>query len=181
MPINIPRNLLRRFPVLHGLTHTATCCRRIRVPWADAHGYLLSPPSRLSGRLAHAAFLQMSYGLALEFGLPGFTAAAFAALLPYATFPDGSPRALARGNIPNRKARSPLQRCGSGESCEAAPSCSPGRQPGVVGIPRQPSRECGGIESSRIVHLRPALFITVCIFSMLPVVSSDSTRSHHPL
>ena len=41
-----------------------------RVPWADAHGYVLSPRSRLSGSLAHAAFLRMSYGLALEFGLP---------------------------------------------------------------------------------------------------------------
>ena len=58
---------------------------------ADAHGYLLSPHSRLSRKLAQAAFLQMSNGLALEFGMPVFAAAAFAAQLPYVTFPDGSP------------------------------------------------------------------------------------------
>ena len=49
-----------------------------------------------------------------------FGAAAFAAQLPYVTFSDGSPRAFARGIIPNRKARFALQRCGLGESCEAA-------------------------------------------------------------
>ena len=39
---------------VHGLTPTATCCRRLRgstlalcCPWAYAHGYLLPPPSRL--------------------------------------------------------------------------------------------------------------------------------------
>ena len=64
---------------------------------ADAHGCVLSPRSRLLRKLAHAAFLQMSNGFALEFGLPVFADAAFAALLPYVTFPDGFPRALARG------------------------------------------------------------------------------------
>ena len=54
-----------------------------------------------------AAFLQMSNGLALEFGLPVFAAAAFAALLPYVTFPDGSPRALARGILKLEKHVSP--------------------------------------------------------------------------
>ena len=73
------------------------------------------------------------------------------------------------------------QSCGLRESCEAAAQDGPGRQPGVVSIPRQPSRECGGIESSRIVHRRPALSITVCIVSILPVLPSDSARSHHPL
>ena len=73
-----------------------------RFPWArsglmpgprpaDTHGNLLSPRSRLSRKLAHAAFLQMSNVLALEFGLPVIAAAAFAAQLPYATLPDGSP------------------------------------------------------------------------------------------
>ena len=42
-------------------------------------GQVLSPRSRLSGKLAHAEFLQMSNGLALEVGLPVFAAAAFAA------------------------------------------------------------------------------------------------------
>ena len=37
----------------------------------------------------------------------------------------------------------PQQRSESGESCEAAASGSPGRQPGVVWVLRQPSRECG--------------------------------------
>ena len=54
----------------------------------------MPPHSRLSRKLAYGAFLQMSNGLALEFGLAVFAAAAFAALLPYVTFPDGSPRAL---------------------------------------------------------------------------------------
>ena len=91
-----------------------------RVPWADAHGYLLSPHSRLSRRLAHAAYLQMSNGFALGFGLPGFGAAAFAALLPYVTFSDGSPRALARGIFQIEKHVSPCSVVGLVRAANAA-------------------------------------------------------------
>ena len=54
----------------------------------------MPPHSRLSRRLARATFLQMGNGLALEFGLPSFAAAAFAAQLPYATLPHGFPGLL---------------------------------------------------------------------------------------
>jgi len=48
-------------------------------PGVYTHGYLLSPVSRLSRRLAHVSYLQMSDGFVLEIGLPVSGAAAFAA------------------------------------------------------------------------------------------------------
>jgi len=64
---------------------TATCCRRLRssapigyvsdarFPWADAHGYLLAPPTRLSGKPAQDAFLQVRNAIALPCASRGLT------------------------------------------------------------------------------------------------------------